>query len=195
MLADSFCTVADGHAREAHIFHTCHTLAAMSTRHFTVLGTGADRYHEQGSDEGAQEPGRLHAAGLGLTRTGRLGLPRDLQDLHALATLVQTTGPRSATLRDSELLDIATNCNTETARQLSWLITAMKAIAPQGPSCPPMHRLLDARHPMGHRVPVSAGRSTRWCHSLRRAVSSTIVGADACRVCPSSRHVLRETAR
>jgi hypothetical protein len=62
-------------------------------------------------------------------------LLRDLQDLHLLATLVQTTWTVLAQgaegLRDHELLQVATHSNTETSRQLSWLVTRMKAAAPQ----------------------------------------------------------------
>jgi hypothetical protein len=39
-LADSFRTVAEGHAQEADIFHTCQALAAMSDAHVAAAGTG-----------------------------------------------------------------------------------------------------------------------------------------------------------
>jgi hypothetical protein len=68
-------------------------------------------------------------------RSGPVGLLRDLQDLHVLATLVQTTWTVIAQgaqgLRDQELLDVATSSNTETSRQLTWLNTRMKEAAPQ----------------------------------------------------------------
>ena len=78
---------------------------------------------------------RLHAAGLAEVREGEVGLLRDLQDLHVLATLVQTTwtvvSQGAQGLRDTELLEIAQTCNAETSRQLSWLNTRMKVAAPQ----------------------------------------------------------------
>jgi hypothetical protein len=134
-LADSLCTVADGHAQDADVFHTCRLLASMSAGHITALEPVAQRYHEQRAGEDLHEPERLHAATLESTRRGQIGLLRDLQDLHLLATLVQTTWTVLAQgaqgLRDRELLDIANHCSSETSRQLSWLTTTIKAVAPQ----------------------------------------------------------------
>jgi hypothetical protein len=133
-LADSFRTVADGHPQQADIFHTCRAMAAMSDAHLAALAPLAQRYQEQTDTEDLEEPERMHAAGLPAIRQGQVGLLRDLQDLHLLATLVQTTWTVLAQgaqgLRDNELLQIATASNTETSRQLSWLVTRMKA-APQ----------------------------------------------------------------
>ena len=87
-LADSLRAVADGHARQADVFHTCRTLAAMSDEHRRELAPVVARY---GEDRDVEEPARLHADGLAGVREGEIGLLRDLQDLHVLATLVQTT--------------------------------------------------------------------------------------------------------
>jgi hypothetical protein len=130
-LADSFRAVAEGHAREVDVFHTCHLLAQMSDHHREALAPVVNRYGE----ENLTEPERLHASGVAQVREGAIGLLRDLQDLHLLATLVQTTWTVIAQgaqgLRDPELLDVATSSQAETARQLSWLTTRMKAAAPQ----------------------------------------------------------------
>ena len=130
-LADSFRAVGLGHARTVDVFHTCNLLAQMSDRHRRQLAPIAERYGE----DHIEEPERLHADGLAQARDGEIGLLRDLQDLHVLATLVQTTWTVIAQgaqgLRDPELLEIATTANTETSRQLTWLNTRMKAAAPQ----------------------------------------------------------------
>jgi len=130
-LAESLRAVAAGHARSADVFHSCHTLAAWSDEHRERLAPIITRYGEADVDE----PERLHAAGLAQTRDGEIGLLRDLQDLHVLATLVQTTWTVIAQgaqgLRDRELLDTATSANGETSRQLTWLNTRMKMAAPQ----------------------------------------------------------------
>lgn len=131
-LADSFRAVAEGHARQADVFHTCHTLAGWSDEHRRVLAPAVRRYGEK---KDVDEPERLHASGLAEVRAGEVGLLRDLQDLHVLATLVQTTWTVIAQgaqgLRDRELLEIATSSNAETSRQLTWLNTRMKQAAPQ----------------------------------------------------------------
>ena len=131
-LADSFRAVAEGHAAEADIFHTCHLLAQWSDTHRERLAPVVERY---GEDDSITEPERLHASGLAEVRAGQVGLLRDLQDLHVRASLVQTTwtvvGQGAEGLRDRELLEIATSSNAETSRQLTWLNTRMKAAAPQ----------------------------------------------------------------
>lgn len=132
ILADSFRTVALGHADAADVFHTCRMLATWSDEHRHRLAPALDRYGEAGD---LAEPERLHAAGLGEARQGEVGLLRDLQDLLLLVTLVQTTWTVIAQgaqgLRDKELLQIAETSNAQTSRQLSWLNTRMKAAAPQ----------------------------------------------------------------
>jgi len=132
-LAASLRAVGQGHANQADIFHTCQTLAKMSDAHVNALAPVAQRYQDM-PDE-VQEPERLHAAGVAEVRPGQVGLLRDLQDLHMLASLVQTTWTVLAQgaqgLHDEELLGIATRGNAETSRQLSWLNTRMKSAAPQ----------------------------------------------------------------
>jgi hypothetical protein len=107
-------------------------LAQWSDRHREALAPVIERY---GEDDDIDEPERLHADGLAEVRSGQVGLLRDLQDLHVLATLVQTTWTVVAQgaqgLRDHDQLEVATSSNSETSRQLSWLNTRMKAAAPQ----------------------------------------------------------------
>jgi hypothetical protein len=131
-LADSFRAVADGHMHVADVYHTARMLAGWSDGHRERLQPVVERY---GEERDVDEPERLHAAGLAEARPGEVGLLRDLQDLHVLATLVQTTWTvivqGAQGLRDHELLEIAQSCNAETGRQLSWLNTRMKEAAPQ----------------------------------------------------------------
>jgi hypothetical protein len=130
-LAESFRAVAQGHAHAAEVFHTCQLLARMSDQHRADLAPAIQRYGE----EDVEEPERLYADGLARARGGEIGLLRDLQDLHLLATLVQTTWTviiqGAQGLRDRELLEIANAANAETSRQLTWLNTQMKQAAPQ----------------------------------------------------------------
>jgi hypothetical protein len=133
-LADSFRTVADAQAEHPDIYFMCHTLAKMSDYHRELLRPVVQRYGEDSGGE-ADEPERLHAAGLAEARTGALGLLRDLQDLHVLADLVQTSWTvvhqGAQGLRDDELIEVATHARQDTSRQLAWLVTRMKAAAPQ----------------------------------------------------------------
>jgi hypothetical protein len=134
-LAASFRVVAEGHAQAPDVFHTCQTLAGLSDDHRRQLAPLVERYGEQRTGDDVREPERLHAAGLAEVRPDEIGLLRDLQDLHVLATLVQTTwtviAQAAQGLRDRGLLDVATDAGHGTARQLTWLTTRMKAAAPQ----------------------------------------------------------------
>jgi hypothetical protein len=131
VLATSLRTIGEGHARHPDVFHTCHTLAGWSDEHRRRLAPVVERYGEQD----VTEPERLHHDGLAQPRDGEIGLLRDLQDLHVLATLVQTTWTvivqGAQGLRDHELYELATTSSAETSRQLTWLNTRMKVAAPQ----------------------------------------------------------------
>jgi hypothetical protein len=128
-LLKSLLAVATGHAAEAEVYAGCHTLAKMSEDHQQRLAPMLGRY------EPADPPDRFFPDGSTETRSGPVGLLRDLQDLYLLATLVQTSwtlvyqGAQGA--RDRELIKLAEECNGQTSRQLSWLNTQLKNAAPQ----------------------------------------------------------------
>jgi hypothetical protein len=134
-LADSLRTVGHGHAKHPDVLFICQSLAEMSDDHVRRLAPIVARYGEQRHGADVDEPDRLHADGLAEVRSGPVGLLRDLQDLHVLGTLVQTTWTvvRQAAqgLRDGELIELCDHASAQTSRQLSWLNTRMKAAAPQ----------------------------------------------------------------
>ena len=130
-LAESFRQVAQGHAEEADVFHICHNLATQCDAHVEALGPVRERYgdHPQG------EPERLHAQGLAETRSGGLGLVRDLHELYMLVSYLDiawtVVGQAGQGARDRELLDVVARCEGQTSQQLAWLTTRMQAAAPQ----------------------------------------------------------------
>ena len=134
-LADALRTVGQGHANHPDVLFTCQALAQMSDEHVRRLAPISARYGEQAEEDDVEEPERLRAAGLAEVRTGPVGLLRDLQDLHLLASLVQTTWTAvhqaAQGLRDQELQRAAEASSSETSRQLSWLNTRMRGAAPQ----------------------------------------------------------------
>lgn len=131
-LAESFRQVAQGHGEEPDVHFLCQTLAKQCDEHEKALKPIVERY---GEDTGDAEPERLHAQGLSETRSGPVGLLRDLQDLYLLASLVDITWTMikqaGQALRDKELLDVVARCDEQTATQLKWLQTRMKQAAPQ----------------------------------------------------------------
>jgi hypothetical protein len=133
--AASLRTVGQGHAKHPDVLFTCETLAKMSDEHVRRLTPIVQRYGERRHGAEVDEPERLHADGLAEVRTGPVGLLRDLQDLHVLGTLAQTswTVVRQAAqgLRDAELIEVCEHASAQNSRQLSWLDTRLKAAAPQ----------------------------------------------------------------
>ena len=130
-LAAAFREVGEAHPHEIDVLHICRKLAAESEGHAERLEPFADRYGEDAPDE----PDRLHADLFQGTRSGGLGLLRDLHDLYLMAaqcdmawTLV---GQGAQGARDHELFSIVQECEQETAIQLKWLRTRMKQAAPQ----------------------------------------------------------------
>jgi hypothetical protein len=130
-LAQAFREVGSGHAEEADVARQCERLAAQCDEHARQLEPFAGRYGEEAEDE----PDRLHAELFRGTRSGGLGLLRDLHDLYLMAchcdmawTLV---GQAAQGARDRELLEVVLASEGETAMQLKWLRTRMKQAAPQ----------------------------------------------------------------
>lgn len=131
-LARSYRQVANGHGAEPDVHFLCLTLAGQCDEHQRLLEPVVERY---GEDTSANEPERLHAEAMSQTRSGPVGLLRDLQDLYLLASLVDVTWTMvkqaASALRDEELLSVVAQCDSQTSTQLKWLQTRLKQAAPQ----------------------------------------------------------------
>jgi hypothetical protein len=131
-LAKSLRQVAEGHGHEPDVHFICQTLAGQCDAHQEALASIIERYGEVQDED---EPERLHADGLENTRSGPVGLLRDLQDLYLMASLVDITWTMikqaAQGLRDEQLLAVVSACDGETDIQLKWLSTRMKQAAPQ----------------------------------------------------------------
>ncbi|MDO3701433.1 hypothetical protein Q3W71_07035 [Micromonospora sp. C28SCA-DRY-2] len=130
-LADAFRQVADAHAEEPDVHHLCQQQAKRCDEHAERLRPFAERY----SEEAPAEPDRLHSELFTGTRTGGIGLLRDLQDLYLMAAQCDISwtvvGQAAYGARDEDLLGVVKRCEGETAIQLKWLRTRMKQAAPQ----------------------------------------------------------------
>lgn len=130
-LGSAFREVARGHRDEPDVWYLCGLLAERTERQAEALVPLVRRYGEHRESE----PERLHAAGLQGTRSGPVGLLRDLQDLYTLASLTDITwtvvDQAAQGLRDRELLEVVGTHRRETARHLLWLRTRIKQAAPQ----------------------------------------------------------------
>lgn len=131
-LAATFRQVSEGHGDEPDVRVLCMQLADQCQEHERKLAPIIARYDEDATDN---EPERLHADGLSEVRNGPLGLLRDLQDVHMLATFVKETwtmvGQAARALHDTELVSVVETCSAESQTQISWVETRMKQAAPQ----------------------------------------------------------------
>src|SRR4051794_25477853 len=80
-LAKAFREVARAHSGEAEVFHVAERLARQCDAHVEQLAPFAERYGEDAPDE----PERLHSELFQGSRSGGLGLLRDLHDLYLMA--------------------------------------------------------------------------------------------------------------
>jgi hypothetical protein len=130
-LADAFREIADAHGDEPDVAITCNRLAEECTADADRLDPFARRYAEDAPDE----PERLHSDLFRGTRSGGLGLLRDLHDLYLMAAECDicwtVVGQAAAGARDTDLLDTVSGGEKRTAGQLRWLRTRMKQAAPQ----------------------------------------------------------------
>ncbi len=90
-----------------------------------------DRYGEQKPEE----PEQLYHEFFDQTKSGSLGLLRDLQDLYLMAnacdiswTMIEQAAQG---LGDQELLGVVNSCEKETANQIKWIRSRMMVAAPQ----------------------------------------------------------------
>lgn len=81
-LAEAFRKVGEGHAAEVDVYHACNTLAKQCEAHAEKLGPFVDRYGE----DAPTEPDRLYQDLFEATRSGGLGLLRDLHDLYVMVS-------------------------------------------------------------------------------------------------------------
>ncbi|PKW26221.1 hypothetical protein [Phycicoccus duodecadis] len=130
-LADSFRQVSSGHGDEPDVRELTERFADQCDEHRRLLAPLTERYGEHAEEE----PERLHAEGLPGTRSGGVGLLRDLHDLYLLASYLDIAwtmvGQAARAVRDQELVDVVSTCEQDVQGQLAWLRTRMKAAAPQ----------------------------------------------------------------
>lgn len=130
-LAKALKLVAEKHKDEPDIEHTCKMLASWSEQHEKGLHPFIQKYTE---DRSSKEPERLESL-FNKSRTGSLGMLRDLHDLWLLSQEVRICWKviiqAAQGLRDEELLKVCKEFQEETNRQQIWLQTRIKQAAPQ----------------------------------------------------------------
>ncbi len=130
-LADGYRKVGEVHAQEADVYYITHTLAKQCESHAEKLKPFAEGYGE----EKPEEPEQLYQKFFDETRSGSLGLLRDMQDLYLMASACDISwtmiGQAAQGVRDRKLLEVVNSCENETANQMKWIRTRIKEAAPQ----------------------------------------------------------------
>lgn len=130
-LEKAFFKVAKAHGDEPDIEQTCKLLASWSKALAYEMEPFAKKYKQ----EHDKEPDRLTQTLLKDTRKGGMALLRDLHDLYLIASEVEVCcvvlKQGADGLRDKELVTTCEEVERQTKRQLLWLLTRMKAAAPQ----------------------------------------------------------------
>jgi hypothetical protein len=131
-LAAGFRRVAEAHAQEVDVYHLCKALFAKQCEtHAEQLKPFVERYGEQKPEE----PEQLYHQFFDRTRSGSLGLLRDMHDLYLMANACDIAwtmiGQAAQGLGDRELLEVVESCEKETANQVKWINSRMKVAAPQ----------------------------------------------------------------
>ena len=130
-LGSAFREIGSAHGEEPDITHLCEKLAGQCDDDAGRLAPFVATYGEDAPDE----PERLHIELFQGTRSGGLGLLRDLHDLYLMASACDISWTMIAQAaqgaRDRNLFEVATACEAHTTIQLAWIKTRMKQAAPQ----------------------------------------------------------------
>jgi hypothetical protein len=130
-LAQGFRETGEGHQEKVDIFHAADTLSRQCEAYAEKLAPFCEKYGKEASTE----PDRLYDELFRGTRSGGLGLLRDLQDLYVMASACDISwtmiGQAAQGARDEDLLAVVEDCEGQTANQLRWLTTRMTQAAPQ----------------------------------------------------------------
>jgi len=144
-LGDDYRLTGERHAVEHDVFHTSHTLAKQCVARANRLRPFLERYAGDPGKEATEEPGPVADAVAGVRRkvseiVGRRETPgllllRDLGNLYlslAECELLWTlAGQAAQSLRDRELLAVASECDEQVTIELRWVKTRMKESSAQ----------------------------------------------------------------
>jgi hypothetical protein len=130
-LAVALRATADAHGDEPDVASQCETQARRCEAAARRMAVSVQRYR----DNAPPEPDQLHSGLFGGTRSGGLGLIRDLHDLYLMAAeaevLAALVAQAAQGLRDEDLLRVVNEAENAAKSQQAWLRTRMKQAAPQ----------------------------------------------------------------
>lgn len=140
-LARQLLRVGQRHRADQDVYHLAADLARWSEEHTERLA-GAGRSRGVDLDETVSEPSALAttlrektAEAIGRRPEPALLLLDDLRSLHLAAAgnslYWEMLGQAAQATRDTELLDLVTDCHPQTLRQMQWTNTMIKTLSAQ----------------------------------------------------------------
>jgi len=136
-LADAFNALANRHHDDFEVREGCKLFARWSRARRHTLDSFIAHYGRMVNSD----PGRLHSALFHGVRAGGYGLLRDLQDAllltHQTRSAWTVVGQAAKEMRDTEMAEAATRYGSEMDREIDWLCTHIKILAPQALTVPP----------------------------------------------------------
>lgn len=132
--------MADRHQREAEVHHVATDLIGWSTVNIARLADAAESYDVSLSRE-PDRPGVVRHAVDSLVSTPAVGkapaiaLLEDLRDLYLVASETslawEMLAQHAQARRESDLLQVASECHPQTLRQMRWANGMIKTLSPQ----------------------------------------------------------------
>jgi hypothetical protein len=135
-LAKSFGAMALRHSSDFEIHQLCRLFEQWCVGHLDKLESFVTRHGIAVNPD----PARVKKALFDGSRIGGFGLLRDLQDLLLLTHQARTgwtaLAQAAKQMKESDLAETSLVCAGETDRQIDWLCTHIKVVAPQALTVP-----------------------------------------------------------
>jgi hypothetical protein len=176
-LAHALEAVADRHSSDPDLRDPARLLAGWARAHLEWLAPYAERYGRQDSPD----PDHLRGALFHGDRSGGLGALRDVQDLAVLANALRAAWTilyqAAMEIHDEELRATAARAGEDVDRQLAWLKTRIRLMAPQALTVEPARR--SALYAALPRQPSLAGLPDALWAPVAGGALTLVVGAAA----------------
>jgi hypothetical protein len=140
-LAKAFVRLADEHRVDHEVGHLGHDLADWSMRHVREIAAVATQFGEDlepapdGTPALVDQARRWASERMGRSKDAELVMVRDLKDVYLRASGVLTdwemVGQAAQAIVHDELVELATRCQGETKRQMTWANAKIKEVSTQ----------------------------------------------------------------
>jgi hypothetical protein len=135
-LVKAFDLMMERHKDDFEVREGCRLFRDWSQKHCDVIVPAMKRYGRAALDQ----PALIHNALFQGNRPGGYGLLRDLQELLLLVHQTRTSwtalSQAAKEMKEMDLARTIESCASETDRQIDWICTQVKSVAPQALTVP-----------------------------------------------------------